>query len=165
MRTTLVISSMRGGGSERVVSHMANYWARRGWPITILTICHGHDAPSYQLDPSVVHRDMKFSRATRRPAPSAPALRALKGIFDACSPPERRRLLVELNLVTALRREITASRPDVVISFISATNVRTLLATRGLRVPIIVSERTDPYRDALNEGMRRLRHRMYPNAS
>src|SRR5262245_11669671 len=165
MRATLVISSMRGGGSERVVSHMANYWARRGWPITILTISHGHDAPSYRLDPRVVHRDMKFARAERRPIPSAPALRALKGIFDACSPPERRRLLVELGLVAALRREIAASRPEVVISFINATNVRTLLATRGLGVPIIVSERTDPYRDTLNEGMRRLRRRMYAHAA
>jgi glycosyltransferase involved in cell wall biosynthesis len=165
MRATLVISSMRGGGSERVVSHMANYWARRGWPITILTISHGHDAPSYQLDPRVVHRDMKFARAAKRPIPNAPALRALKGIFDTCTPPERRRLIVELGLVAALRREIAASRPEVVISFINATNVRTLLATRGLGVPIIVSERTDPYHDTLNEGMRRLRRRMYAHAA
>jgi glycosyltransferase involved in cell wall biosynthesis len=165
MRVTLVISSMRGGGSERVVSHMANHWARQGWPITVLTICHGLDAPCYPLDPRVVHRDMKFSRALRQPMPSAPALSALKGIFDACSPPERRRLLVELNLVTALRRAIAASRPQVVISFISATNVRTLLATRGLDVPVIVSERTDPYRDALSEGIRRLRRRLYAHAA
>jgi len=165
MRVTLVISSMRGGGSERVVSHMANHWARQGWPITILTICHGLDAPCYPLDPRVVHRDMKFSRAAKQPIPSAPALSALKATFDACSAPERRRLLVELNLVVALRSAIAASRPQIVISFINATNVRTLLATRGLGVPVIVSERTDPYRDTLTEGMRRLRRRLYGHAA
>jgi len=165
MRATIVISSMRGGGSERVVSHMANYWARHGWPITILTICHGLEAPCYPLDPRVVHRDMRFSRAAKQPIPSAAALSALKGIFDICSPPERRRLLVELSLVVALRRAIAASRPQVVISFINATNVRTLLAARGLGLPVIVSERTDPHRDTLHEGMRRLRRRLYAQAA
>src|SRR6185295_1425214 len=65
----------------------------------------------------------------------------------------------------ALRRAIADSRPQIVISFINATNVRTLLATRGLGVPVIVSERTDPYRDSLNEGMRRLRRRLYAHAA
>ena len=165
MRATFVISSMRGGGSERVVSHMANYWARRGWSITIVTVGHGPDAPSYPLDPRVAHRDMRFSRAAKQPIPSAASLNAVKRIFDACSPPERRRLLLEMHLVAALRRAIAATRPEVIISFINATNVRTLLATRGLGVPVIVSERTDPYRDTLNEGMRRLRRRLYPHAA
>src|SRR5262249_15203406 len=81
------------------------------------------------------------------------------------SPPERRRLLLEMHLVAALRRTIAATRPEVVISFINATNVRTLLATRRLGVPVIVSERTDPYRDTLNEGMQRLRRRLYRHAA
>src|SRR5262249_50945644 len=116
-------------------------------------------------DPRVAHRDMRFSRAAKQPIPSAASLNAVKRIFDACSPPERRRLLLEMHLVAALRRAIAATRPEVIISFINATNVRTLLATRGLGVPVIVSERTDPYRDTLNEGMRRLRRRLYPHAA
>jgi GalNAc-alpha-(1->4)-GalNAc-alpha-(1->3)-diNAcBac-PP-undecaprenol alpha-1,4-N-acetyl-D-galactosaminyltransferase len=165
MRATLVISSMRGGGSERVVSHMANYWARKGWAIAIVTTSHGAEPPCYPLDPRVVHHDMRFSRAARQPIPNAPALSALKDIFDECSAPERRRLLRELDLVVALRQAIVASRPQVVISFINATNVRTLLAVRGLGLPVIVSERTDPYRDALTEGLWRLRRRMYGEAA
>ena len=53
LRTTLVVASMRGGGAERVVSHMANYWARKGWPVTVLTLSHGPESPSYALDPRV----------------------------------------------------------------------------------------------------------------
>jgi GalNAc-alpha-(1->4)-GalNAc-alpha-(1->3)-diNAcBac-PP-undecaprenol alpha-1,4-N-acetyl-D-galactosaminyltransferase len=165
MRATLVISSMRGGGSERVVSHMANYWAGKGWAITIVTVSHGPEPSCYQLDPRVTHHDVRFSRARPQPIPNARALSALKGIFDDCSAPERRRLLLELGLVVALRQAIVASRPHVVISFIHATNVRTLLATRGLGLPVIVSERNDPYRDSLTEGMARLRRRMYANAA
>jgi glycosyltransferase involved in cell wall biosynthesis len=165
MRATFVISSMRGGGSERVVSHMANYWARKGWSVTIITVAHGSQPPSYQLDPRVTHREMQFSRAASHPIPDAPTLHALKDVFDAGTPFERRRLLVELHLVVALRRALVATRPQVVISFISATNVRTLLAMRGLGLPVIVSERTDPYRDRLTEGLQQLRRRMYAEAA
>jgi len=165
MRTTLVISSMRGGGAERVVSHMANYWARTGRPVTILTVAHGSHPPFYRLDPRVTHRDIRFSRAARQPIPDAHTLTALKDVFDDGTPAERRRLLVELQLVVALRRAVIATRPDVVISFINATNVRTLLAMRALDVPVIVSERTDPYHDRLTEGLQQLRTRMYREAA
>ena len=87
---TLVISTLRGGGAERVVSNMANYWASKGWPVTVLTVAHGRELPCYQLDPQVVHRDMMFYRDALHPVPNAGLLRDLKEIFDDCSPVERR---------------------------------------------------------------------------
>lgn len=164
MRVTFVISSLLGGGAERVVSNMANYWAARGWLITILTVSHGDEAPYFELHPSVVHVDMKFSRRTRHPQPNARALRALKDIFDDCSAPERKTFILELDLIVALRHAIIDTRPDTVISFINLTNIRVLLATHGLSVPVIVSERNDPYRDVLGEGWSRLRRRLYTKA-
>lgn len=164
MRMTLVISTLRGGGAERVVSNMANYWIRKGWPVTVLTITHGHESPSYHLDPQVVHYDMGFSRKPRPAIPNAAALRALKAIFDDCSPPERRTLIPELDLIVALRQAIIKTRPQVVISFINITNLRVLLATQGLGLPVIVSERDDPYHDPLSEGATQLRRRLYPMA-
>jgi glycosyltransferase involved in cell wall biosynthesis len=143
---------------------MANYWARKGWPVTVLTIAHGQEAPYYQLDPRVVHCDMGFYRYARHAIPNAGALRALKDIFDDCSAPERRTLIPELNLIAALRRAIIDTRPQSVISFINITNIRVLLAVYGLAVPVIVSERDDPYRDPIPEGAARLRRRLYPMA-
>jgi glycosyltransferase involved in cell wall biosynthesis len=165
MRMTLVISTLRGGGAERVVSNMANYWAQKGWPVTVLTIFHGHEAPYYQLDPQVVHHDMRFYRDSWHPIPSADTLRALKEIFDDCSPVERRTLIPELSLISALRHAIIDTRPQFVISFINLTNVRVLLATRGLGLPVIVSERVDPHQDPLPEGATLLRRRLYPMAT
>jgi glycosyltransferase involved in cell wall biosynthesis len=165
MRMTLVISTLRGGGAERVLSNMANYWASKGWPVTVLTIGHGDEPPYYQLDPQVVHLDMKFYRDALHPVPNAGLLSALKDIFDDCSPVERRTLIPELSLISALRRAIVDTRPQFVISFINLTNVRVLLATRGLGLPVIVSERDDPYRDPIPEGAARLRHRLYPMAT
>ena len=164
MRMTLVISTLRGGGAERVVTNMANYWARKGWPVTVLTITHGNEAPYYQLDPLVVHRDMGFYRKPLPMVPNVGALMALKEIFDDCSPHERRTLIPELDLVVKLRRAIIDTRPQVVISFINLTNIRVLLATQGLGLPVIVSERDDPYHDPLTEGAAQLRRRLYPLA-
>ncbi|HSO76678.1 MAG TPA: glycosyltransferase, partial [Blastocatellia bacterium] len=164
MRMTLVISTLRGGGAERVVSNMANYWVRKGWPVTVLTVSHGHEPPYYQLDPQVVHRDMRFYRDCWRQMPGAGTLRALKDIFDDCSPAERRTLIPELGLISALRHALIDTRPQSVISFINFTNVRVLLATRGLGLPVIVSERVDPHQDPLPEGATQLRRRLYPMA-
>jgi glycosyltransferase involved in cell wall biosynthesis len=161
---TLVISTLRGGGAERVVSNMANYWASRGWSVTVLTVSHGHEPPYYQLDPQVVHRDMMFYRNALHPVPNAGLLMALKEIFDDCSPAERRTLIPELSLISALRHAIIDTRPQCVISFINLTNVRVLLATRGLGLPVIVSERVDPHQDPLPEGATLLRRRLYPMA-
>jgi GalNAc-alpha-(1->4)-GalNAc-alpha-(1->3)-diNAcBac-PP-undecaprenol alpha-1,4-N-acetyl-D-galactosaminyltransferase len=165
LRTTLVVASMRGGGAERVLSRMANFWAGKGWPITVLTLYHGPESPSYALDPRVRHHDMRFSKQARHPIPNAGALRALKPTFDRCSAPERRRLLFDLDLIVALRHALQRARPDVVISFIDSTNVRVLLAVEALGVPVIVSERSDPRCNVLSEGMRRLRKRLYPRAA
>lgn len=164
MRMTLVISTLRGGGAERVVSNMANYWAQKGWPVTVLTLSHGHEAPYYQLDPQVVHRDIGSYRNPRRSIPNAGALRAMKEIFDDSSPLERRMLIPELNMISELRQAIIDTRPECVISFINLTNIRVLLATQGLGLPVIVSERDDPYRDPIPEGATRLRRRLYPMA-
>jgi glycosyltransferase involved in cell wall biosynthesis len=161
----MVVSSMRGGGSERVVAHMGNYWALKGWPVTVLTLFHGREAPSYALDPRVVHHDMAFSRKVRHPVPDASTLRALKSTFERSSAPERRSLLIDLDLIAALRQAIQRTRPQIVISFIDATNVRVLLAVEGLRIPVIVSERSDPHRNVLGDGMQRLRRRLYPRAA
>lgn len=165
LRTTFVVSSMHGGGTERVLSHMANYWVRRSWPITVLTIFHGAAPPSYALDPRVAHRDLAFRRRPRHPMPDRHTVRALKATFDRSSAPERRLLLRDLDLIATLRRALRATRPDLVISFLDVTNVRVLLAAEGLGIPVIVSERNDPIRNTLSDGMMRLRRRVYPKAA
>ncbi len=53
MRVAILISSLHSGGAERVASIMANYWARKGWEIPILTLSGADDAPFYDLDPAV----------------------------------------------------------------------------------------------------------------
>jgi GalNAc-alpha-(1->4)-GalNAc-alpha-(1->3)-diNAcBac-PP-undecaprenol alpha-1,4-N-acetyl-D-galactosaminyltransferase len=63
-----------------------------------------------------------------------------------------------------LKKAIVASRPEVVISFVNQTNIVTLLACRGLKVPTIVSEHVYPAYGELNKAWQKLQKRSYRRA-
>lgn len=66
--------------------------------------------------------------------------------------------------IRTLRDAIDRSAPDVVLSFCDQTNVLTLLATRSLNIPVVVSERSDPSHQKLGLVWEPLRKRTYRNA-
>ncbi|HMG36078.1 MAG TPA: glycosyltransferase family 4 protein [Blastocatellia bacterium] len=135
MRLTLVISSLECGGSERVMTILANYWAATR-KVTILTLADDATPPVYELDVRV----------------------RLEGLGVANSSPNAAMALVNnMNRLLALRRAIRESRPDVVLSFGDKTNVLTLLATRGLQIPVVVSERSDPAMNPIGRVWSKLR--------
>ena len=144
MRVTFVIFSMAGGGAQRVMSIMANHWAAKQWKITLLTYGTPRAEVAYPLSPSVSHRALDIEGKSR-------------GILRAVATNIRRLLI--------LRQAVRASEPQVVISFLDRVNVRTILATIGLRIPVIVSERNNPARASINIWWRWLRRVTYPLAT
>ena len=64
-----------------------------------------------------------------------------------------------------LRRQVIACRPDVVLSFIDVANVMTLMAVRGLDVPVVVAERAYPPLNETPGRYRWLRQRLYGRAA
>lgn len=146
MNITLVISSLRGGGSERVITLMANWWTAQGRAVTILTLDDGGSPPFYPLHEKVRHRPLGAAGLSAHAAAGA---------------------MNNLRRAAVLRRAIRESRPDAVISFLDRTNILTLLATRGLRVPVVVSERNDPAHNDIGRMWRllRLRELTYPRAA
>jgi glycosyltransferase involved in cell wall biosynthesis len=139
MRMALVISSLGPGGAERVIIALANHWAARGRTVTLLTFAPPAARPYYALDP----------RVTLRQLDAMPSERRLHAIRQSL-----RRLFV-------LRRALRALEPDVVISFLAKINIITVLATRGLDVGVIVSERNNPVRQPMNPVWAWLRDRLY----
>lgn len=123
MRLTLVIPSLERGGAERVMSILASSWAEKGHEVTLLTLKR-EVTPAYELHPSVKLRNLGL--------PGEPAANSLTAAFR------------QVTRLRALRRAIRESQPSLVISFMERTNVLILAATRGLHVPVIVSERVDP---------------------
>ena len=139
MRLTLVIWSLSCGGAERVLSRMANHWAARGWEVTLLTF-DGSEPPFFDLHPAVRHRPLGL-------ATSRASVRRLA------------------RLLRVLRRAIRESAPRVVISFMDQINVLVLLATRGLGLPVVVSERVWPAHHAIGRHWNVLRRWTYPWAT
>ena len=123
LRVTLVIFSLRGGGAERVMSIMANYWAAKGWKTTILTYDDGSREPAYEIASSVVWKPLGIECRSDN---------FLQSVF------------MNIKRLVVLRRAIRESTPKVVVSFLHSVNVRSIIASRGLGVPVIVSERTSP---------------------
>jgi len=139
-RVTCVISSLRAGGAERVLSRMANYWAERGWPVTMITL-EATSSDFYSLHPAVERVGLEVSGVST-------------SIWHA--------VRNNLHRIRTLRRAIRASRPEVVIAFMAPTTVDTLLSVRTQGVPVIVSERTDPVRAPLSGIWTVLRRVTYP---
>ena len=142
VRITFVISTFAAGGAERVMSVMANYWAERGEDITLITLTSQSD-DWYKLHPRVKRVGLE-------------AVSFSKHIGQALRNNVRR--------IVLLRRALEKAHPDVIISFIDTTNVLTLMASWGLGIPVIVSERNDPYKCSMGSVRSRLRSLLYPHA-
>jgi GalNAc-alpha-(1->4)-GalNAc-alpha-(1->3)-diNAcBac-PP-undecaprenol alpha-1,4-N-acetyl-D-galactosaminyltransferase len=143
MKLTLISSSLRAGSAEQVMSIVANYWANRGWQITLLTFDDGSEPPFYDLDRRISHRALGMDLSKIDPTV------ARFGNFGQLG---------------VLKKAIVASRPEVVISFVNQTNIATLLACRGLKVPTIVSEDVYPAYGELNKAWQKLQKRSYRRA-
>ena len=137
-RITLVISALPAGGAERIITSLANHWVEQERAVTLITF--DDKAPYYPLDDRVDLRQLNL------PTFSRPLPKALVGAA--------RRVL-------GLRRAIRQSRPDIVISFLGKINALTVLATRGMAVPVVVSERNNPDRQVFRPAWHWMRKRLY----
>ena len=121
MRICAVIASLGCGGAERVLLELCRAWMERGDNVILVTLSHGAE-DHYPVPAGVTRVPLDVLGHTRG--------------WQVVS--------ANVTRVRALRRAIVQASPDVVVSFIDRMNVRTLLATSGLPMPVIVSERSDP---------------------
>jgi GalNAc-alpha-(1->4)-GalNAc-alpha-(1->3)-diNAcBac-PP-undecaprenol alpha-1,4-N-acetyl-D-galactosaminyltransferase len=138
----LVIGSLQGGGAERQLSEMANYWAAKGIRVIFATWM-GPEVPDfYGLDSRVrrVFLNVDISRTAM--------CRRVRATFQS---------------VLKLRRLLSHAQPRVVLSFVTESNVLTILASCGLGIRVIVSERVQPaLHSMLPRTWRVLRRILYP---
>jgi len=140
---TLVCATLGAGGAERVLTTLANAWTAAGVHVTLITLS-GRDEDFYPVGTGVERVGLGV-------------LGNSAGAVDA--------LVNNWRRVRALRRAIVVSNPQVVISFMDVTNVQVLLATRGMGIPVLVSERIDPRYHPLGKLWGWLRKRVYPRAA
>lgn len=121
-RLTLVVSGLRCGGIERAVVSLVGDLIARGHCVSVITFSDT-STDFFQLPRGALRRCLDIRNGSQ-----TSLLQLL--------PTTRARLKV-------LLRAILASRPDVVIAHAPQINVPTLLALRGERIPVIVTEHGD----------------------
>ena len=121
MKILMLVSSMHAGGAERVAATLVNAWAERGDEVTLL--------PTYSAKGSCFY-----------PVSDAVELVWLADLAQVRSGGP----LAGVRRLRALRAYIKSSKPDVIVSFLTNVNVAAIVATRGLKIPLIVCERTNP---------------------
>lgn len=129
--------NMAGGGCERVVAQLANYFVQQGVACTIVTEYRCESF--YALDEAVGFLPMlEKSSCGARDIPRA---------------------------YRNLRRIARRIRPDVVLAMPEKVNVWAVMALLPTRFPVVVSERNDPHRHPESRVKRMLRTLFYPFAA
>jgi glycosyltransferase involved in cell wall biosynthesis len=144
MHLTLIISSLNPGGAERILSELANYWVSQGHQITLVTLASPETKPFYFLEPKIHLIQLDQSQA------ELSLFMRLRNIF--------RRIFY-------MRKTIRILNPEMVVSFVDVMNITTLIATIGLKIPTLVSERIDPNFHKIPKLYSWLRFKIYPFAS
>lgn len=143
VKVALVLSGLGAGGAEHVANIIANHWAGRGWPVTIVSLDPPGEPSYYSYDPRVSIRRLGL-------------------------PPRRLNKLAAARLIfrriTALRRTLREAAPDIIITFLTRQNILTLIATIGMGVPVVVSERSNPQLQNPGRVWSWLRNMLYPRA-
>jgi glycosyltransferase involved in cell wall biosynthesis len=114
---------MAGGGGEKVMAMIANHLDNMGWDVDIVMLLSNKcNREHFQLSDSINTIDLSPSSNSNY---LSNCLFWLKGI----------------------RKTIKEQTPDLVISFFGRINALVLTAAYSSKVPIIVSERSDPHHD------------------
>ena len=137
-RVMFVIHSMRGGGSERQMSYLANEIASLAQTSLVTLDKTGNDA--YPLDSRIERIGLNLT-GTRGGL--------LKGV------------VANIRRIKKLRGRIRSWHPDVVVSFCDSTNILSLMACPS-GIPVLISERSDPRQQTLGRIWEFMRKIYYP---
>lgn len=136
----MLIGALTKGGSERVLVNLADYFAEKGYQVTMVTQYQREN--EYALNPKVkrVISDITEAETTSNRAVN------LKRRF--CK----------------LRNIWKKERPDVILSFIGKNNMMAVLTSRFLKIPVAVSVRGEPTEEYYNAWMRLLARKLFAKA-
>ena len=166
---TLVIAHLGAGGAQRVAATAANALVERGIEVHLIKVFN-YPGDAYAVDPRV-HRYSLGAGAPMR-LPERGSFRAMlnssASVQRAKTHPLMQRPVaivssgVELRRRSrGLRRRLRVIAPDAVLSFLTQTNILTLMAARGLPIRVVISERNDPARQHHNLLVVLLRNLLY----
>lgn len=130
------------GGAQRVASYLVTHWASLGHSVSVIVTFSGSSHCHYALPPEagIIYLADEAEQG---------------GVFSKSKP----------GRIAVLRRLFRKLRPHVIVSFITDANLAALLASVGMGIPTIVSERCYPPREHVPAIYRLLRWKIYPWAT
>lgn len=141
MKMVLIISSLRSGGAERVLSILANHWQASRHDIHLITI-DSKDSDFYMVNQGVRRYSLDMATASVE-------------VFSGT--------LANIKRISKIRQLCKTIRPEIVLSFIDSTNILSSIALMGTSIPLVVSERIDPFRYSIGMVRTFMRPWLYRN--
>ena len=135
----MIIRSLMGGGAERVMSTMANYWVARGVSVSIITSVP-RETDAYTLDERVKRIYLMPPSRSMGPFRHFPWK------------------------TSELRKAIAREGNKLVVSFMDRSNIPVILATRNMNVKVVVAERIDPRTQHYGVFQKAFMRMCYPRA-
>lgn len=139
----MVTPSLASGGAERSVVLLSEGFLRRQHHVTVVSL-YGSAVDSFKLPAGVSRLALDIAADSRS---------LVAGLRN------------NLKRVVVLRKAVRATRPDVVISHMTQTNVLTKLALCRTNCPVVLVEHSDPARNTSRPVWQRLRRAVYPRAA
>lgn len=131
-RIAFYIGSLDKGGAERVIANLAEYFHSQNYEVFVVTKLKERDEYSLNAGITRIIADItKDEETTSRIGNLCARIRKLRNIW----------------------KEI---RPDIIVSFIRKNNVMAIASSRGLKIPVVVSVRSDPKRELQGRIMKGL---------
>lgn len=122
MRTIVFhLNCLEQGGAERVVTTLANDFAKEGYQVYIATEWTAEN--EFSIDSSIRRVHVGLTKKQEKK-------------------PARLQFFARIKNLRSFLKKV---KPDIVIAFAQKANYRALMATVFTRIPVIVSVRTDPY--------------------
>ena len=118
MKIAFIISSLGSGGAERVLSLMANYWAQKNYSIIVITL--DNSTPFYLLEDGIKLEPLSLLKNS---------VSVFSGIAN------------NVTRIKIIRKKLIEIDPDIVISFMTETNIISTIGCRIINKPIIIAER------------------------
>lgn len=118
----LIISSIRFGGAEKIMVELANYWAKNGVNVHLITLDPLNSKSNYEIDDKIIHKSLAIKIGDNNP---------LRNFYFFIR-------------IAILRKYFIAVKPDVILSFMTPTNIISIIASIGLDINCVVSERVHP---------------------
>lgn len=138
-KIVVYVNSLAKGGAERVAVNLANYFHESGFEAVLVTSRVFED--EYE-EPEGVRRIVSEEEHEEI----------------------KNRVAYFWNRFRGIRKVWKKERPDMIVSFIGKVNMMALMTTFGMRIPVVVSVRSDPNKEYPSKLMRLLSKTLYMKA-